>query len=114
MSPWPTDSKKLKLREFAPGTGEHQLAQHGYKIHIAYSGAQAVELVTRLFAEGERIACGFFDMKMPGGMDGLETIRQIRAINPQVVCTIVTSFNQYSLDEIGEAFGQVILMTGTI
>src|SRR5882724_117559 len=100
-----TDASKLRQREFTPGTDEFQLAQQGYKIHVAYSGAKAVELARTLFAQGERIACGFFDMKMPGGMDGLETIRQIRAIDPQVVCTIVTSFNQYSLDEIGEAFG---------
>ncbi|HZS47872.1 MAG TPA: ATP-binding protein [Blastocatellia bacterium] len=99
------DSAKLRQRKCIPGTHEAQFSQQGYKIHIAYSGATAVELVAKLKSQGEQIACGFFDMKMPGGMDGLETIRQIRIIDPQVLCTIVTSFNQYSLDEIGEAFG---------
>jgi len=100
-----TDSAKLRQREFKPCTDEFLLSQQGYKIHVAYSGPQAIELVTQLFAEGERMACGFFDMNMPGGIDGLETIRQIRMIDPQIVCTIVTSLNQYTLDEIGEAFG---------
>ena len=42
---------------------------------------------------------------MPGGIDGLETIRQIREIDPLIYCVIVTAYQDRTLDEIGKVFG---------
>src|SRR5262245_5753305 len=45
-----------------------------YDILLAENGESAVRLALDLSRSGESLAAGFFDMRMPGGMDGLETI----------------------------------------
>ena len=75
-----------------------------YRLLRAHSGEEAVQLV-RLEAEaGRPIAAGFFDIKMPGGMDGLETIRAVREIDPDILCAVVTAYNDRSVDDIARYF----------
>ncbi|TET68982.1 MAG: diguanylate cyclase [Candidatus Zixiibacteriota bacterium] len=75
-----------------------------YNILLASSGEEAVEIVRRQTEAGERVAAGFFDMHMPGGIDGLETIRRIKAIDPDMLCAVVTAFTDRSIDQIGAVF----------
>ena len=87
--------------------GKHRLgsqANPSYKLHLASSGVEAVDLVQRLYKEGTRIAAGFFDIRMPGGIDGIEAIRRIRAIDPNVLCTVVTAYGEDRLPEINKIF----------
>jgi C4-dicarboxylate-specific signal transduction histidine kinase len=74
------------------------------RLLLCGSGEEAVEAVQQVIARGGEIAAGFFDMKMPGGIDGLETIRKVRALDPRVLCTIVTAYHDRSLDEINAVF----------
>lgn len=78
----------------------------GYRFLVARSGEDAVALVEAQAAAGRRIACGFFDMKMPGGIDGVETIRRIRAADPQVLCTVVTAMVGESVEELHQLFAE--------
>jgi putative nucleotidyltransferase with HDIG domain len=50
------------------------------------------------------VAVGFFDINMPGGMDGLETIRQIKRIEPEMLCAVVTGYIKNSISEIRQLF----------
>jgi signal transduction histidine kinase/DNA-binding NarL/FixJ family response regulator len=75
-----------------------------YRLLRAQSGEEAVELVRREAAAGRPIAAGFFDIKMPGGMDGLETIRAVREIDPNILCAVVTAYNDRSVDDIARYF----------
>ena len=78
---------------------------HGYEIFKAYSGEEAIEIVTRQFKAGLPIAGGFFDVKMEGGIDGIQTILNIWAIDPKVHCTIVTAYQDRSVQDIDQLFG---------
>jgi signal transduction histidine kinase/DNA-binding NarL/FixJ family response regulator len=80
------------------------MARPTYRVVAARSGEEAVDLVTREVAEGRHVACGFFDMRMPHGIDGLETIRRARAVDPWMLCTIVTAFQERHVDEINRMF----------
>jgi diguanylate cyclase (GGDEF)-like protein len=76
----------------------------GYDVLLASSGEEAVEIVRQQMEGGRRVAAGFFDMHMPGGIDGLETIRRIKAIDPGMLCAVVTAFTDRSIDQIGAVF----------
>jgi len=75
------------------------------RLLLASSGEEAVELARRELAAGRRIQAGFFDMKMPGGIDGVETMRRILALDPDLMCVVVTAYTDQPLDEIGALFG---------
>jgi signal transduction histidine kinase/ActR/RegA family two-component response regulator len=79
-------------------------SQIRYRLLRAASGEEAIQLVRRESDAGRPIAAGFFDIKMPGGMDGLETIRAVREIDPDILCAVVTAYNDRSVDDIAHYF----------
>jgi CheY-like chemotaxis protein len=54
------------------------LAQHGYRVLVAYNGEEALQLAERYPVDGV-----VTDFKMPG-MDGLETAQKLRSMLPQL------------------------------
>jgi DNA-binding NtrC family response regulator len=63
------------------------LREDGYSVDTAAAGAEAVRL-----AHGQDYAIYFIDLKMPGGMDGIETMMEIRKIHPDASIIIVTAY----------------------
>ncbi|MBF0286733.1 MAG: SpoIIE family protein phosphatase [SAR324 cluster bacterium] len=78
--------------------------QQEYNLFFAENGERAVEIYQEQLDKGDPIAAGFFDMLMPGGIDGTETIRQIRLIDPSIMCVIVTAYADRDPKEIREFF----------
>jgi signal transduction histidine kinase len=76
-----------------------------FRLLFANTGEHAVGLVQDELQHGRRIHAGFFDMKMPGGIDGLETIRRVRSLDPGILSIIVTAYQDRSLEEIGAVLG---------
>jgi diguanylate cyclase (GGDEF)-like protein len=72
----------------------------------AMQGHEAVDLVAAATG-GDRFAVAFIDVRMPPGIDGRETARRIRAIDPDVNLVIVTGFSDYAPIEIGRVAGPV-------
>lgn len=88
--------------------GPHHPSSGGdadYQLLLASTGEEAVQLVEEVVKNNGHVQVGFFDMKMPGGIDGLETMKRIREIDPWIYCVIVTAYQDRSLDEIGKVFG---------
>jgi len=75
-----------------------------YRVLLASSGEKAIELIQEELYAGRRVSAGFFDIKMPGGMDGLETIRAVRALDPDILCAVVTAYNDRTVEDIGRFF----------
>jgi DNA-binding NtrC family response regulator len=63
------------------------LREDGYSVDVAYSGADAVRK-----AQAKEYAIYFVDLKMPGGMDGIETLMSIRRFQPEASIIIVTAY----------------------
>jgi DNA-binding NtrC family response regulator len=63
------------------------LREDGYLVDTAASGAQALEK-----ARARDYAIYFVDLKMPGGMDGIETMMQIRRLHPEASIIIITAY----------------------
>ena len=63
------------------------LREDGYDVDSASSGKIAVEK-----SKGKDYAIYFIDLKMPGGMDGIETMMEIRKIHPEASIIIITAY----------------------
>ena len=63
------------------------LSEDGYMVDTAESGKRALDL-----ARSNDYAIYFIDLKMPGGMDGIETMMEIRRIHKDAPVVIVTAY----------------------
>src|SRR5438105_2571131 len=60
------------------GTGPEKTQKlETYALLLAKSGEEAIKILQNEMKQGRRIAAGFFDVKLEGGMDGLATIHAI-------------------------------------
>jgi DNA-binding NtrC family response regulator len=62
------------------------LREDGYPTDIAFSGQEAIDK-----AKAKEYALYFMDLKMPGGLDGIETMMKIRNIYPEASVIIITA-----------------------
>jgi DNA-binding NtrC family response regulator len=63
------------------------LREDGYQVDTASSGREAVEK-----AKARDYAIYFVDLKMPGGMDGIETMMQVRRLHADASIIIITAY----------------------
>ena len=63
------------------------LREDGYCVDTALNGQKALEM-----AKATDYAICFIDLKMPGGMDGIETMMEIRKIRPDSSIIIITAY----------------------
>jgi DNA-binding NtrC family response regulator len=63
------------------------LREDGYTVDTASSGREAVEK-----ARQRDYAIYFVDLKMPGGMDGIETMMQVRKLHADASIIIITAY----------------------
>ena len=70
-----------------------------------HQGLDAVAEVERAIADGTPFAVAFIDVRMPPGIDGKETARRIRALDPDINLCIVTGYSDFSPVEISRVAG---------
>ena len=63
------------------------LREDGYSVDCAGSGAEAIER-----ARQRDYAIYFVDLKMPGGLDGIETMMEIRKLRPEASIIVITAY----------------------
>ena len=63
------------------------LREDGYCVDTASSGGTGINL-----SRGKDYAIYFIDLKMPGGLDGIETMLEIRKLRPEASIIIITAY----------------------
>jgi DNA-binding NtrC family response regulator len=63
------------------------LREDGYSVDTASSGREAIEK-----ARAREYAIYFVDLKMPGGIDGIETMMEIRRLQPEASVIVITAY----------------------
>lgn len=78
--------------------------QNGLEFAVmrADNGLAGVDIFKACFAEEQEIPVCIIDMRMPNGIDGLETASRIKAIDSHVNIVISTAYSDKSLQEITE------------
>ncbi len=76
-----------------------------YDIDHAYQGEEAVEMVEKAQDSGYPYSLIFMDVRMPPGMDGIQTIQKIWSKFPYIEVVICTAYSDYSWDEIIDSLG---------
>ena len=87
--------------------GSQFLERLGYRVKKAASGREALEVLN---SDPDHIDCLLLDYTMPG-MDGLETMQQVRAIRPEAKIIISSG---YTRQQIEDRFANIVPPDGFI
>jgi cyclic di-GMP phosphodiesterase len=71
-----------------------------YVLDSAYQGKDGFELVQKSLKDKKPFAMAFVDVRMPPGWDGIETVKNIWNIDPELQIVLCTAFSDYSTNEI--------------
>ena len=76
-----------------------------FVLDSAYQGEQAIQLVDAAIAAGEPYALAFIDVRMPPGIDGVETLTRLWKRDPNLQGVICTAFSDHSWTDMTRALG---------
>lgn len=76
-----------------------------FEIEYFSTGLDALKAMEESLKKGAPYAGGFFDVKLGDGIDGIETIRRAKELDPHFLCIIVTAYQDRSVEEITRIFG---------
>lgn len=76
-----------------------------FEIESAYQGQDGLARVQEKLAEGKPYALAFVDVRMPPGWDGVETIKQLWHVDPNLQVVICTAYSDYSWTDIYAKLG---------
>jgi two-component system sensor histidine kinase/response regulator len=71
-----------------------------FELASAFQGEEGVAKVRTALNEGKPFALAFVDMRMPPGIDGLETLERIWQLDSEIQAVICTAYSDYSWDEL--------------
>jgi two-component system, sensor histidine kinase and response regulator len=70
-----------------------------YELDSAFQGLDGIEKVKQAIAAQRPYAVAFVDVRMPPGIDGIETLEQLWKIDPDLQAVICTAYSDYSWEE---------------
>lgn len=76
-----------------------------YNIDHAYQGQEAIDMVQTAAQEDDPYALVFMDVRMPPGIDGVQTIQRIWDKYPHIEMVICTAYSDYTWDQILNSLG---------
>lgn len=79
--------------------------EHAYEIDSAMHGEEALLHVSRSLMDNRPYALAFVDVRMPQGIDGIETVKRIWAIDPEMQIVLCTAYSDYSLYDMLQHLG---------
>jgi diguanylate cyclase (GGDEF)-like protein len=77
-----------------------------FEIDTASQGKEGVDKIAEAIKINKPFALAFVDIRMPPGWDGVETIKHIWELDPNMQIVICTAFSDYSWEETIKELGQ--------
>ncbi len=102
----PSPLDDLAFAVFGTATAAAKPATTTFIVDSAHQGAEGLALVIAAKNAGHPYAVAFVDMRMPPGWDGLETIVQLWAVDPDLQIVICTAHSDHSWSSITQRLGQ--------
>ncbi|MGE0607856.1 MAG: response regulator transcription factor [Pirellulales bacterium] len=98
------DAKEAVL--FGPVEGGRASgADDAFDIDSASQGEEGLEMALQARREGCPYALAFVDLRMPPGMDGVETIERIWPLDAEMQFVICSAYSDYSAQDIVQRLG---------
>lgn len=101
-------SKLSSLIQEIDGDEMQQMSESNnieYDLHFAKQGEEAMVKVVEAETKNEPYSLIFMDVRMPPGIDGIQTIKLLRKDYPHLEFVICTAFSDYNWDEIAKELG---------
>jgi signal transduction histidine kinase len=76
-----------------------------FEVVWAKNPSEALLHVKKSIAEGRPFAMGFFDVLLGADIDGIELVRQLHLIDPDMYACFVTAYHDRSVDSINQILG---------
>lgn len=80
--------------------------QPEFDLVSAFQGKEGVDLAREAANNGQPFSVAFVDMRMPPGMDGLQTITELWKVDPNIQIVICTAYSDHSLNEIRKSLSR--------
>jgi predicted signal transduction protein with EAL and GGDEF domain/CheY-like chemotaxis protein len=93
------------LEEEIFGGADKEAASEGFELDSAYQGDEALLKVKAALERDQPYALMFVDVRMPPGLDGIETTARLLEQDPEVGIVICSAYSDHSWEEMTEAFG---------
>ncbi|HVV69998.1 MAG TPA: ATP-binding protein, partial [Verrucomicrobiae bacterium] len=99
------NAELLQAEEALFGAGSATSGRAEFHLESAHQGQEALEKVRQASGEGKPFAMAFVDVRMPPGWDGVETVKRIWEVDPDLQVVICTAYSDYSWEEMLERLG---------
>lgn len=83
----------------------NRAAGGSFELRSAYQGDEAIELVKAARAAEAPYAVAFVDVRMPPGIDGIETATRLLQDDPDLCVVICSAYSDYDWDAMHRMFG---------
>ncbi|MFL5346122.1 MAG: ATP-binding protein [Hyalangium sp.] len=80
-------------------------ATYSFDVDSASQGAEGVERVRQAAREGQPYALAFVDIRMPPGIDGVETTAQLWQADEDLQVVLCSAYADYSWEEVAQRLG---------
>jgi signal transduction histidine kinase len=93
------------MADFAPHFSLPATSSHSpFQLETVMQGEDAILAVTRALETKKPFAMVFLDVRMPPGIDGIETALRLREIDPTLQVVLCTAYSDYSFADIARRF----------
>lgn len=76
-----------------------------FELECVYAGKEGAKRIIEAAQAGQPYALAFVDLRMPGGWDGIQTIREIWKECPDIQICICTGFSNFTWESVIEQLG---------
>lgn len=70
------------------------------QVDSAYQGEEGIEMVRKASEEGQPYSLAFVDVRMPPGIDGIQTTKRIWELDPEIQVVVCSAYSDYSWQDI--------------
>ena len=82
-----------------------------FEVDSAFQGQEGVEKVEQARSAGQPYTLAFLDYRMPPGWNGIQTLRYLRQVAPELRVVLCSAYADYSWQEVLQEFGDLPELT---